>query len=102
MSTTIIDPPETGKMNTDKLITAEQLAGALKMAGEGIKKKPGLMKSTAASMALVHKYVERIVTAKEEGKWVATHGTQQPLEIYEAMDVVGRMRLRGNQNEAAQ
>jgi len=31
-----IDPQEKGKMNTDKLITAEQLAGALKMAGEGI------------------------------------------------------------------
>ena len=76
-------------MNTDKLITAEQLAGALKMAGEGIKNKPGLMKSTAASMALVQNYVERIVTAKEEGKWVATHGTQQPLEIYEAMGVRG-------------
>jgi hypothetical protein len=76
-------------MGTDNLITAEQLAGALKMAGEGIKKKPGLMKSTVASMKLVHKYVERIVTAKDKGKWVATHGTQQPIEIYEAMDVVG-------------
>jgi benzoyl-CoA reductase/2-hydroxyglutaryl-CoA dehydratase subunit BcrC/BadD/HgdB len=40
-------------------------------------------------MELVHKYLDRIVTAKEKGKWVATHGTQQPLEIYEAMDVMG-------------
>jgi benzoyl-CoA reductase subunit B len=77
------------QMSTNNLITAEELAGALKMAGEGIKKKPGLMKSTPASMKLVQKYVERIVTAKEKGKWVATHGTQQPLEIYEAMDVMG-------------
>jgi len=76
-------------MNTDKLIAAEELAKQIKMAAEGIKKKPGLMKSTAGYMELVHKYVDRIVTAKEKGKWVATHGTQQPLEIYEAMDVVG-------------
>jgi benzoyl-CoA reductase/2-hydroxyglutaryl-CoA dehydratase subunit BcrC/BadD/HgdB len=76
-------------MSTDKLITAEELANKLKMAAEGIKKKPGLMKSTAGYMELVHTYVNRIVTAKDEGKWVATHGTQQPLEIYEAMDVVG-------------
>jgi benzoyl-CoA reductase subunit B len=76
-------------MSTDKLIGAEELAKRIKMAAEGIKKKPGLMKSTVASMELVHKYVERIVTAKDEGKWVATHGTQQPLEIYEAMGVRG-------------
>jgi len=76
-------------MSPDNLITAEELAKQIKMAAEGIKKKPGLMKSTAGYMELVSKYVERIVTAKEKGKWVATHGTQQPLEIYEAMDVVG-------------
>ena len=34
-----IDPQEKGKMNADKLLTAEQLAGAIKMAGEGIKKE---------------------------------------------------------------
>jgi benzoyl-CoA reductase/2-hydroxyglutaryl-CoA dehydratase subunit BcrC/BadD/HgdB len=77
------------KMNTGKLLTAEQLAGAIKMAGEGIKKKPGLMKSTPGYMDVVHMYLDRIVTAKDKGKWVATHGTQQPLEILEAMDVVG-------------
>jgi len=49
---TPIDPQAKGKMNTDKLITAEQLAGALKKAGEGIKNKPGLMKSTVSSMEL--------------------------------------------------
>jgi benzoyl-CoA reductase/2-hydroxyglutaryl-CoA dehydratase subunit BcrC/BadD/HgdB len=76
-------------MNTDNLIAAEELAGRLKMAVAGIKKQPGLMKSTAGYMDLVSKYVERIVTAQEKGKFVATHGTQQPLEIYEAMDVVG-------------
>jgi hypothetical protein len=85
---------EQRKMSTDSLITAEELAGRLKMAAEGIKKKPGLMKSTVGSMELVRKYVERIVTAKDKGKWVATHGTQQPLEIYEAMDVVGSVASR--------
>ena len=59
------------------------------MAAEAMKKKPGVMKSTVGYMELLNKYVERIVTAKEQGKFVATHGTQQPLEIYEAMDVVG-------------
>ena len=38
-------------------------------------------------MELVYKYVERILTAKEKGKCVVTHGTQQPLDTYEAMDV---------------
>ena len=47
------------KVSTSNLIAADELAGALKLAGEGIKKKPGLMKSTAAPMALVHKHVER-------------------------------------------
>ena len=75
-------------MNTEKLVTAEQLAGALKMAVEGMKNKPGLMKSAVPHMELIHKYVENIVTAKEKGKWVIAHGTQQPLEIYEAMDCV--------------
>jgi benzoyl-CoA reductase subunit B len=71
------------------LITADELARQIKMAAEGIKKKPGLMKSAVGYMELVQEYVERIVTAKEKGRCVATHGTQQPLEIYEAMDVVG-------------
>ena len=75
-------------MNTDNLVTAEQLAGALKMAAEGMKKKPGLMKSAVPHMELIYKYVDNIVTAKENGKWVIAHGTQQPLEIYEAMDCV--------------
>jgi len=79
-------PTKAGPQN---LIGADELAKAIKVAIEGIKKKPGLMKSTVGYMELVHKYVDRIVTAKDQGKWVATHGTQQPLEIYEAMDVVG-------------
>ena len=44
-------------MSNDKLIGAEELAKRIKMAVEGVKKKPGLMKSTVASMELVHKYV---------------------------------------------
>jgi benzoyl-CoA reductase/2-hydroxyglutaryl-CoA dehydratase subunit BcrC/BadD/HgdB len=76
-------------MSSEDLITTEELAVRLKMAAEGIKKQPGLMKSSVGYMELLQKYVERIRTAKEKGKYVATHGTQQPLEIYEAMDVVG-------------
>jgi benzoyl-CoA reductase/2-hydroxyglutaryl-CoA dehydratase subunit BcrC/BadD/HgdB len=76
-------------MSTDKLITPEELVARLKMAAEGMKKQPGLMKSSVGYMELLQKYVERIATAKEKGKLVATHGTQQPIEIYEAMDVVG-------------
>jgi benzoyl-CoA reductase/2-hydroxyglutaryl-CoA dehydratase subunit BcrC/BadD/HgdB len=75
-------------MNNDKLITIEELMQRLKMATEGVKKQPGLMKTAAGYLELVSWYVERIATAKENGKWVATHGTQQPLEIYEAMDVM--------------
>jgi len=76
-------------MSDASLITTEELATRLKMAAEGIKKVPGLMKSSVGYMELLQKYVERIATAKEKGKFVATHGTQQPIEIYEAMDVVG-------------
>jgi benzoyl-CoA reductase/2-hydroxyglutaryl-CoA dehydratase subunit BcrC/BadD/HgdB len=75
-------------MNTDNLITPEGLAASLKVAVEGMKKKPGLMKSAVPHMELIYKYVNNIVTAKEKGKWVIAHGTQQPLEIYEAMDCV--------------
>ena len=32
--------------------------------------------------------MDNIVTAKDKGKWVIAHGTQQPLEIFEAMDCV--------------
>ncbi|WP_028054416.1 hypothetical protein [Sinorhizobium medicae] len=76
-------------MSMDNLITPEGLAKSLKMAAEGMKNKPGLMKSTVGYMELLNTYVERIATAKDRGKFVVTHGTQQPLEIYEAMDVVG-------------
>ena len=38
------------KMNTTNLITAEGLAGRLKMTAEGIKPKPGLMKSAVPSL----------------------------------------------------
>ncbi len=75
-------------MSTDNLITAESLAASLKMAIEATRKKPGLMKSAVPHMELIHKYVENIATAKEKGKKVIAHGTQQPLEIYEAMDCV--------------
>ena len=75
-------------MSTD-LITIEELMQRLKMAKEGAKKQPGLMKSTPGFFQMVSTYVERIASAKDDGFWVATHGTQQPLEILEAMNVRG-------------
>ena len=55
-------------MGRDNLITPESLAASLKMAAEGMKKKPGVMKSTVGYMELLNTYVERIVTAKEQGQ----------------------------------
>jgi benzoyl-CoA reductase/2-hydroxyglutaryl-CoA dehydratase subunit BcrC/BadD/HgdB len=76
-------------MSTDKMISIEEIMEGLKKAKEGVKKQPGLMKSTYGYLDVVSTYVERIAYAKDEGKWVASHGTQQPLEILEAMDVRG-------------
>jgi benzoyl-CoA reductase/2-hydroxyglutaryl-CoA dehydratase subunit BcrC/BadD/HgdB len=76
-------------MSNDKMLSIEEIIGALKKAKEGVKKQPGLMKSTFGYLDVVSTYVERIANAKDEGKWVASHGTQQPLEILEAMDVRG-------------
>jgi benzoyl-CoA reductase/2-hydroxyglutaryl-CoA dehydratase subunit BcrC/BadD/HgdB len=76
-------------MNNDKMLSIEEIIGALRKAKEGVKKQPGLMKSTFGYLDVVSTYVERIANAKDEGKWVASHGTQQPLEILEAMDVRG-------------
>jgi hypothetical protein len=75
--------------SNDKMVSIEVIREGLKKAREGIKKQPGLMKSSVGYLDMVITYVERIATAKEEGKWVASHGTQQPLEILEAMDVRG-------------
>jgi hypothetical protein len=82
-------------MNTDNLITPEGLATSPKMASEGMKNKPGVMKSSEGYMELLNTYIERIATTKDKGKFVVTHGTQQPLEIYEAMDVVGVFKESG-------
>jgi benzoyl-CoA reductase/2-hydroxyglutaryl-CoA dehydratase subunit BcrC/BadD/HgdB len=83
--TTVAEPEQF----SDVLISPDELLPALTMAREGIKQKPGLMKSSVGYLDMVYTYVERILTAKEDGAWVATHGTQQPLEILEAMDVRG-------------
>jgi benzoyl-CoA reductase/2-hydroxyglutaryl-CoA dehydratase subunit BcrC/BadD/HgdB len=76
-------------MSNDKMLSIEEILEGLKKASEGVKKQPGLMKSIVGYLDVVSTYVERIATAKEKGKWVASHGTQQPLEILEAMDVMG-------------
>ena len=51
---------------TDKLITPEELVARLKMAAEGMKKQPGLMKSSVGYMELLQKYVERIAKVLEQ------------------------------------
>jgi hypothetical protein len=77
------------KTNGTNMIGLEEIRAGLKKATEMVKKAPGLMKSTVGYMDMVTTYVDRIATAHDEGKWVASHGTQQPLEILEAMDVRG-------------
>jgi benzoyl-CoA reductase/2-hydroxyglutaryl-CoA dehydratase subunit BcrC/BadD/HgdB len=76
-------------MSTDNLLTIQDFQEGLKKAKEGIKKQPGLMKSSAGFFDMLSTYVDRIANAHDEGKLVATHGTQQPLEILEAMDIRG-------------
>ena len=68
-------------MSNDKILSVEDIRGTLKKMKEGVKKQPGLMKSTFGYLDVVSTYVERIATAKEEGKRVASHGTQQPLSL---------------------
>ena len=60
-------------MNTDNLITPEGLPQSLKMAAEGIQKKPGLMKSTGGigrNVGLVSKIEQRL-----DGLKVTLRGT---------------------------
>ena len=76
-------------MSNDKILSVDEIRATLKKMKAGVKKQPGLMKSTYRYLDAVSGYVERIANAKEEGAWVASHGTQQPLEILEAMDVRG-------------
>ena len=71
-----------------ELMDAPTLLGRLKMAVEGLKKKPGLMKSGVGYLQLVADYVEAVVNAKQDGKLVVIHGTQMPTEIFYAMDIV--------------
>lgn len=67
---------------------APTLLARLKMTVEGLKKKPGLMKSGVGYLQLVTDYVEAMVNAKKDGKLVVIHGTQMPTEIFYAMDIV--------------
>jgi hypothetical protein len=76
-------------MSTDTMLTIKDFQDGIKMGKAGAQKKPGLMKSTAGFFDMLSTYVDRIANAKDEGKLVATHGTQQPLEIFEAMDIRG-------------
>ena len=85
MSTNIND----SKTSHTNMVGLDEIRAGLKKGTEMVKKAPGLMKSTVGYMGMVSTYVERIATAHDEGKWVASHGTQQPLEILEAMDVRG-------------
>jgi hypothetical protein len=83
-----VDWKRRSEMSTDKLIAADELSKKIKMAAEGMKKKPGVMKSTAGYMELVHKYADRIVTAKEKGKWVGVIADVVNLEsVPEALSI---------------
>ena len=76
------------QMKTTKFMDAPALLGRLKAAVEGLKKKPGLMKSGVGYLQVVTDYVEAVVNAKRDGKLVVIHGTQMPTEIFYAMDIV--------------
>jgi benzoyl-CoA reductase/2-hydroxyglutaryl-CoA dehydratase subunit BcrC/BadD/HgdB len=76
-------------MSAEGMVTVDEVSQFVGMAKTQFAKAPGMMKSAVGYMDMVQKYVDRIRTAKDEGKFVVTHGTQQPLEIFEAMDVVG-------------
>src|SRR5512139_2563320 len=78
----------TKQMDTTKFMDAPTLLARLQMAVEGLKKKPGLMKSGVGYLQLVTDYVEAVVNAKKDGKLVVVHGTQMPTEIFYAMDIV--------------
>jgi benzoyl-CoA reductase/2-hydroxyglutaryl-CoA dehydratase subunit BcrC/BadD/HgdB len=69
-------------------MTVEDLTGRIKMAVEGLKKKPGLMRSGVGYLQLVADYVEAVANAKRDGKLVVMHGTQMTTEIFYAMDMV--------------
>ena len=70
------------------MMTIADLAGRLHKAVEGLKKKPGLMKSGVGYLQLVADYIDAVVNAKRDGKLVVVHGTQMPTEIFYAMDMV--------------
>jgi hypothetical protein len=57
-------------MSTDKILSVDDIRATLKKMKEGVKKQPGLMKSTYRYLDAVSGYVERIANAKEEGAWV--------------------------------
>jgi hypothetical protein len=75
-------------MSTTQLMAVDELAGRLHMAVEGLKKKPGLMKSGVGYLQPVADYIDAAVNAKKDGKLVVIHGTQMPTEIFYAMDMV--------------
>jgi len=76
-------------MSADQLMDINGLLQRLEMATEAARNQPGLMTSSVSYLQMVSTYVERIATAQDDGFWVAAHGTQQPLEILEAMNVRG-------------
>lgn len=75
-------------MSATQFMNVGELAGRLHMAVEGLKKKPGLMKSGVGYLKLVEDYVQAVADAPKNGKLVVLHGTQMPTEIFYAMDIV--------------
>ena len=65
-------------MNTDKLITSESLAASLKMAAEGMKKKPGLMKSAVPHVKVGDKTLIRKEAIFTKSSQITMQATQKP------------------------
>jgi hypothetical protein len=51
-------------MSNDKILSVEDIRGTLKKMKEGVKKQPGLMKSTYRYLDAVSGYVDRIANAR--------------------------------------
>ena len=62
------------KTSDSKMVSLDEIRAGFKKATEASKQAPGLMRSSVGYLDMVSTYVERIATAKDEGKWVANNG----------------------------
>ncbi len=66
-------------MNTDNILAVDDIRGTLKKMKEGVKKQPGLMKSTCRYLDAVSGYVERIATATGRFMEIVAEALHVPL-----------------------